>query len=186
MSPSESKARLVQTLLRGATAHARFDPGENTATMRGAVAAILATFGLVPGLCVSHASKRVFKVVALMLCSAPVLAEVKYSIPEQYVGRWGRTLQSCADPGNDPLALRVESLRLTFPGNVARVQAVFTDTVLKISVLLDSSALEALPRPGEIWVEALEFELSSDHDTLTTVAVGRVIATRVRCPRDAT
>lgn len=81
MSPSESKARLVQTLLRGA---------------------------------------------------APVLAEVKYSIPEQYVGRWGRTLQSCADPGNDPLALRVESLRLTFPGNVARVQAVFTDTVLKI------------------------------------------------------
>jgi len=125
---------------------------------------------------------RVFRVIALLLCSAPVLAEVKYSIPEQYVGRWGTTLQSCADPDNDPLALRVEPLRLTFPGSTARVQAVFSDAVLKISVLLDSSSLEELPLPGEIRLEGLEFELSSDYNRLTTMAAGRVVATRVRCP----
>ena len=119
---------------------------------------------------------------ALLLCPAALLAEVHHTVPEQYLGRWGATLQACTDPTRDPLALSVEPLVLRFPADAARVQAAVSDGPLRVSLLLDSSDPAASRDPGEFRREFLQFELSSDQKTLRTVSEGRTIASRVRCP----
>lgn len=118
---------------------------------------------------------------ALLLYSNCVMADVHDTIPDQFTGRWGATIQSCADPARDPLAVSIAPTVLTFQDSVARVQAAVSNGPLKIAVLLDSSNASQPRLQGELHLEGLEFELSHDHSTLRTVSAGRPVASRVRC-----
>ncbi len=128
---------------------------------------------------------RHIRTIALLLCSTPVFADVHDTIPDRYTGRWGASLEACADPTRDPLALTIEPNMLGFPDSVARVQAVVSNDPLRISVFLDSLSHAESPQPGRLRVEGLEFEISPDHKVLKTIATGRSVASRVRC-REAT
>jgi hypothetical protein len=113
---------------------------------------------------------------AIVLASGFVLAaDVHTSIPDQFIGRWGGSLQSCADPGADDLRLDVEPGRMRFWESTGRVLAVATDGPLKLALLMEFSG------EGETWLEALEFQLSQDRGKLSTVTSRRNVASRVRC-----
>lgn len=123
---------------------------------------------------------RILGTTAIALASGFVLAaEVHTSIPNQFLGRWGGSIQSCADPGADDLTLVVDPGRMRFWESSGRVLAAATDGPLKLALLMEFSG------EGETWLEALEFQLSPDRSRLNAVAGRRNVASRVRCPQAA-
>jgi hypothetical protein len=112
----------------------------------------------------------------ILACNVCLSAEVHKAIPDQFLGRWGGSAKSCADPSSDDLTLVVEPGRMLFWESSGKVLAVATDGPLKLALLFEFSG------EGEKWLEAVEFQLSPDRNTLTTVTARQQLASRVRCP----
>lgn len=125
---------------------------------------------------------RIVKLALLMFLPHAAQAEVFGSMPEPFTGRWAANVAACADPLHDALALIVEPERLIFPANSPRIWAVIPSSLQRVFVMLNSIA-EDIDLPDEdAEAEGLEFQLSLDGQTLTTMSNDIAIVSRVRCP----
>jgi hypothetical protein len=112
-----------------------------------------------------------------LLCSGALLAaEAHISIPRQFLGNWASSTAKCSSQDADDLRMHIAPNRMSFCESSGRVLAVATDGELELAVILELSG------EGETWLEALQFRLSADRQTLTNVTGRQTIAVRVRCP----
>jgi hypothetical protein len=129
---------------------------------------------------------RIVKLALLVLLPLPAQAEVFVLMPEPFMGRWAANTAACADPDNDALSLVVEPARLVFPANSPRIWAVIPSSLQRVFVMLNSIAEDIEPPETDNPTEGLEFQLSQDGQTLTTLMHDIAIVSRVRCPATRT
>jgi len=113
-------------------------------------------------------------IVASLLFADVAAPKTQATIPEQFRGSWAASAADCA-------AARAESkltLRETAVGfyeSRGRVLAVATQGNTELALLIETSG------EGQSWLDARQFRLSEDRQTLTDVTGGRKQAVRVRC-----
>lgn len=114
--------------------------------------------------------------IAALLCSLPAVpAQLQPEVPSRFLGHWGGSPAGCADPGADDLVLRISAKQFQFWESDGRVLAVATDGELELAVLLEFSS------ESETWLEAKQFRLSNDRQSLTDVTGRKKVSARIRC-----
>ncbi len=113
--------------------------------------------------------------IGLLLAAAPCAAQTP-SIPTQFQGKWGSSLDSCKI--DDVGGLTISPNLLRFWESRGKVLAVRVLSPLVVEIDLDFTG------EGGAWKNTLRFALSPDHKTLTDPTDNDPVhkVTRVRCP----
>jgi hypothetical protein len=103
-------------------------------------------------------------------------AEVYSEIPDQFQGDWAADETQCARGALSESRLRIEGAQITFYESRGQIlgAAVHDDN---LAVIFEATG------EGYEWLEARQFELSSDGTTLTEVTGRRRGTVRIRCGR---
>ena len=110
---------------------------------------------------------------ALLLGGVVEAAERQDTIPEQFRGIWASRAAHCSARGESVLTIRETAI--DFYEGRGRVLAIATHGETELALLIEASG------EGETWLEARQFRLSEDRQTLTDVTGRRQGAVRYQC-----
>jgi len=113
--------------------------------------------------------RRYIAIALLFVCGLALAAEARKAIPKEFLGYWGNNSMSCQDLRVDLRAIRIEPQRINRFVNSSedeisgKVLAVATSGKLELAVILEFRG------GGETWIEARQFLLSADMNTMTDI-----------------
>ena len=111
---------------------------------------------------------------SLLFAGVVAAAETHATIPKQFRGSWAGSTAHCAAASAES-KLTIRETALDFYESRGRVLAVATQGETELALLIEASG------EGQSWLDARQFRLSEDGQTLTDVTGGRKQAVRVRC-----
>ncbi|QLC22774.1 hypothetical protein HFP51_11635 [Parasphingopyxis sp. CP4] len=97
------------------------------------------------------------------------------AMPDEYLGRWDFTEETCADPASD--------MRLDIAANEIRY---YESAAVPTTITADEDGIvmveHSFSGEGEEWTEMLAYELSEDGERLTVSQADGSLSIRMRCP----
>jgi hypothetical protein len=101
--------------------------------------------------------------------------ETLAAMPDEYLGRWDFTEETCADPASD--------MRLDIAANEIRY---YESAAVPTTITADAAGMlmveHSFSGEGEEWTEMLAYELSEDGQRLTVSQADGSLSIRMRCP----
>ncbi len=102
-------------------------------------------------------------------------AETLAAMPDEYLGRWDFTEETCADPASEMrLDIAANEIRYYESAAVPTTIAADEDGILMVE--------HSFSGEGEEWTEMLAYELSEDGQRLTVSQADGSMSIRMRCP----
>ena len=96
-------------------------------------------------------------------------------MPDEFLGRWDFTEETCADPASD--------MRLDIAANEIRY---YESAAVPTTITADEDGIlmveHSFSGEGEEWTEMLAYELSEDGERLTVSQADGSLSIRMRCP----
>lgn len=104
------------------------------------------------------------------------------TIPKQFLGEWGGSKAFCLTHNSnsvdtDDLILLIEPSRISFYESAGKVLAVATKGDRELALIVEMNS------EGNTWLDTLQFRLSTDKNSITSIIGGQDKTVRVRCQK---